>query len=187
MEDLNVFQICDVESGAELPSGEAGTLVVTSLVRRQPPIIRYNVRDLARVKHDATCGCGSSFRRIDHFLGRADSMIKLRGVNVYPMGCTPAIKSDPRTTDGWICIVEETVERGIKRDEMTLHVEVKNGEARDGLQAHLEKRLREDLGVSVPVKLVDEGSLREIANLGAEGKPRRLLDKRPKYQRPSTG
>jgi phenylacetate-CoA ligase len=181
MEDMNVFEICDVETGAPLPSGEAGTLVVTSFTRRQPPVIRYNVRDLARVKHDATCGCGSSFRRIDHFLGRADSMIKLRGVNVYPMACTPAIKSDPRTTDGWICIVEEITDKGVRREEMTVHVEVKNGESRDGLQAHLEKRLREDLGVSVPVKLADEGELREIANIGKEGKPRRLLDKRAKY------
>ena len=182
MEDLNIFQICDVETGAELSAGQAGTLVVTSLVRRQPPIIRYNVRDLARVKHEDVCGCGSAFHRIDHFLGRADSMIKLRGVNVYPMACTPAIKSDPRTTDGWICIIEEVIEKGVKRDEMTAHVEVRSGAVRDGLQAHLEKRLREDLGVSVPVKLVDEGSLREIANIGGEGKPRRLLDKRPKVK-----
>jgi phenylacetate-CoA ligase len=110
-------------------------------------------------------------------------MIKLRGVNVYPMACTPAIKSDPRTTDGWICIVEELTDRGVRREEMTVHVEVRNGEGRDGLQAQLEKRLREDLGVSVPVNLVDEGSLRDIANIGKEGKPRRLLDKRAKYQK----
>jgi len=79
--------------------------------------------------------------------------------------------------------VEEIVDRGVKREEMTVHVEVKNGESRDGLQAQLEKRLREDLGVSVPVKLVDQDSLREIANIGKEGKPRRLLDRRAKYQR----
>jgi phenylacetate-CoA ligase len=177
MEDSNVFEICDVESGAPMPSGEAGTLVVTSLVRSQPPIIRYNLRDLARVKHEGMCACGSSFRRIDHFLGRADTMVKLRGTNVYPMACTRAIKSDPRTTDGWICVVEEVS----GRDEMTVQVAVKNGASRDGLQEQLEKRLREDLGVSVPVTLVDEGSLDEVANIGGEGKPRRLLEKRPRY------
>lgn len=179
MEDLNIFEILDVETGAPVPAGEAGTLVVTSLVRQQSPVIRYDVRDLARVKSDAVCACGSGFRRIDHFLGRADTMVKLRGVNVYPMACTAAIKSDPRTTDGWICIVEQVEEDGIRRDRMTVHVEVRSGAPRDGLKERLERRLREDLGVSVPVALADEGSLASIANLGGEGKPRRMLDRRP--------
>ncbi len=33
---------------------------------------------------------------MDHFLGRSDSMVRLRGINVYPMACLPAVKSDPR-------------------------------------------------------------------------------------------
>jgi hypothetical protein len=46
------------------------------------------------------------------------------------------------------------------------------------LQKHLESRLRSDLGVSVAVELVRDGSLAEAANLGREGKARRLLDLR---------
>jgi hypothetical protein len=47
-----------------------------------------------------------------------------------------------------------------------------------GLKETLEKRLLADLGLKVAVELVDEGALREAANLGREGKPRRLLDRR---------
>ena len=43
---------------------------------------------------------------MDKFLGRSDDMVKLRGVNIYPMACLPAIKSDPRTTGEWICVVD---------------------------------------------------------------------------------
>ena len=53
---------------------------------------------------------------------------------------------------------------------------------REGLKEMLEKRLREDLGVSVQVQLADQGSLAELANTGGrEGKARRLVDRRPGY------
>ena len=45
---------------------------------------------------------------------------------------------------------------------------------------HMERRLKEDLGVRVAVELVDEGTLAEFTNFGREGKARRLLDLRRK-------
>jgi phenylacetate-CoA ligase len=126
-----------------------------------------------------TCECGSSFKRMDKFLGRSDDMVKLRGVNVYPMACLPAIKSDPRTTGEWICVAERLTDKGVIRDEMTVRVEVLRGvESVAGLKEHLEKRLQGDLGVKVAVELVEEGALAEVTNLGREGKAKRLLDRR---------
>jgi len=154
-------------------------MVVTILHRDLPPVIRYNVRDLGRIISYDRCECGSCFKRMDKFLGRSDDMVKLRGVNVYPMACLPAVKSDPRTTGEWICVVDRNEQNGVIRDDMTVRVEVlRSVESRDGLQAHLEKRLQGDLGLKVAVDLVDEGSLAEVANLGREGKPKRLVDRR---------
>lgn len=186
MEDTLYLEIVDVETGAPLAAGERGNMVVTVFFRGVPPIIRYNLRDLGRILPDSLvhpCGCGSQFRRMDHFLGRSDAMVKLRGVNVYPMACLPAIKSDERTTGEWVCVVTRTDAGGAARDEMEVRVEVKSDAAsREGLQAKLEKRLREDLGVSVNVTLTDQGSLAELANTGGrEGKARRLVDRRPAY------
>ena len=184
MEDLSYIEIVDVETGRPVAPGEAGMMVVTALFRHRVPVIRYNLRDLGRVKYTSRCDCGSATTRIDHFLGRADTMVKIRGVNVYPMACQSAIKSDPRTTDGWICIVERIDQSGVPRDELTVHVEVRrDAKTRDGLKERLELRLREDLGVTVPVALEDEGALAKLANLNAEGKPRRLIDRRPGYAR----
>jgi phenylacetate-coenzyme A ligase PaaK-like adenylate-forming protein len=60
-----------------------------------------------------------------------------------------------------------------------VQVEVRHqAQSRDGLKEHLERRLHADLGVRVDVELVNEGDLTEVANLGREGKPRRLLDRR---------
>lgn len=179
MEDCIFVEIVDVETGEPVPDGQTGNMVVTILHRSLPPVIRYNVRDLERIVSSERCACGSHFRRMDKFLGRSDDMVKLRGVNVYPMACLPAIKSDPRTTGEWICVVDRSERAGVIRDDMTVRVEVRrDAGSRDGLMAHLEKRLQSDLGVKVAVELVDEGSLAEAANIGREGKAKRLLDRR---------
>jgi phenylacetate-CoA ligase len=179
MEDCIYLEIVDVETGEPVASGTTGNMVVTILHRDLPPVIRYNVRDLARIKSSDTCECGSSFRRMDKFLGRSDDMVKLRGVNVYPMACLPAIKSDPRTTGEWVCVVDRFERDGVIRDEMTVRAEVQRAApSAEGLKEHLEKRLQGDLGVKVAVELVPEGSLAEVANLGREGKAKRLLDRR---------
>ena len=183
MEDMLYFEVVDIETGEPVAPGERGNMVVTVFFRNVPPIIRYNLRDLGRLLPDSlvkACGCGSHFRRMDHFLGRSDAMVKLRGVNVYPMACLPAIKSDERTTGEWVCVVTRSEGSGAARDEMQVQVEVRSDAAsRDGLREKMEKRLREDLGVSVNVLLVDQGALAEIANTGGrEGKARRLVDRR---------
>jgi len=179
MEDATYFEVIDSETGKLVEPGVAGDLVVTILYRRVLPIVRLNVRDLVRIVGVDRCECGSCFRRMSKFLGRSDSMIKLRGTNMYPMACLPAVKSDARTTGEWFCIADRHVRDGVIRDEMTVQVEVRrDAKSRDGLHEHLERRLHADLGVRVAVELVEEGALTEIANLGREGKPRRLLDRR---------
>jgi phenylacetate-CoA ligase len=178
-EDTMYFEVLDTETDQPVPKGDAGNLTVTVFYRELLPLIRYNVRDLGRILFEDTCACGSSFRRMDKFLGRSDDMVKLRGVNLYPMACLPAIKSDNRTTGEWFCVVDRSAREGVIRDEMTVQVEVRSDAGAAGdLREHLEQRLKTDLGVKVAVELVAEGSLAERTNLGREGKAKRLLDRR---------
>jgi len=160
---------------AILADGEKGNLVITSLYRHHPPLIRYNLRDYIRIVSDGRrrCGCRSYTRKMDHFLGRSDDMVKIRGTNVFPMACVRAVTSDDRTTGEWLCVVERKG-AGL-REDMTVQVEVKDASA-DGAQliAILEDRLKSDLGIRVTVELVPAGSLREYT-YGREGKARRLL------------
>jgi len=179
MEDCVYFEIVDVDTNEPVAPGVAGNLVATILHRHIPPLIRFNVRDLERIVATDTCACGSNFRRMDKLLGRSDDMVKLRGVNIYPMACLSAVKSDPRTTGEWICVVDRLERDGVLREEMTVRIEVQRGATSlDGLAEHLAKRLQGDLGVKVGVELTEEGSLADVANLGREGKPKRLLDRR---------
>jgi len=179
MEDCIFVEIEDVETGKPVADGGTGNMIVTILHRELPPVIRYNIRDLARILSNEPCSCGGCFRRMDKFLGRSDDMVKLRGVNIYPMACLSAIRSDPRTTGEWICVVDRHEADGVARDDMVVRAEVLHAVTDvGGLRERLEERLKGDLGIKVAVELVEEGSLAEIANLGREGKPRRLLDRR---------
>jgi phenylacetate-CoA ligase len=184
-EDLLYFEVLDIETGAPLPAGAIGNLVVTAFYRTVQPVIRFNLRDLGRIVATAPCGCGSAFRRMDHFLGRSDSMIRMRGVNVYPMACLPAIRSDARTTGEWVCEAWLDTAGAAPREALAIHVEVrKDAGALDGLTDHLEARLKSDLGLSVEVRLVAEGSLATSGTLG-EGKVSRLIERRPAYRKES--
>jgi phenylacetate-CoA ligase len=180
MEDMFIVEVADVDTDRILPDGEKGNLVMTSLYRKHPPLIRYNLRDYVRIISDGQipCGCGSYTRKMDHFLGRSDDMVKLRGTNVFPMACVRAVTSDDRTTGEWLCIVERKASGLDVRDDMTVQVEAKEGIGeREGLVRVLEDRLKSDLGIRVVVELVPAGSLAEYT-YGREGKARRLLDKR---------
>ena len=177
-EDAVFVEVIDQETKKTVPSGTAGDLVCTHLHREVPLLIRYNLRDLGRIKAEGKSALGSEFRRMDKFLGRSDQMVKIRATNVYPMACLGAARSDDRTTGEWVCIAERIERAGVIREEMTVRIECRNdGRSRDGLKELLEKRLRNDLGIRVPVELVEEGHLKGT-NVGKEGKPIRLIDER---------
>ena len=182
MEDMFIIEVADVDTDQLVPDGQKGNLVMTSLYRHHPPLIRYNLRDYVRIVSDGTarCGCGSATRKMDHFLGRSDDMVKIRGTNVFPMACVRAVTSDDRTTGEWLCVVERRTSGIDLRDDMTVRVETK-GEVgdRESLIHVLEDRLKSDLGIRVTVELVPTGSLAEYT-YGREGKARRLLDRRPR-------
>ena len=145
------------------------------------PSIRYNLRDLGRLVSTARCECGSHFRRMDHFLGRSDNMVKLRGVNIYPMACLPAVRSDPRTTGEWLCEAHTVEDGGSPRDEMIVHIEVrKDAGSVAGLQEKLAARLKSTSASRSTSNWSIRGELDTVATLG-EGKAKRLLDRRPAY------
>ncbi|MCB2141076.1 hypothetical protein KQH27_00040 [bacterium] len=184
-EDLGYIEIVDPETNepVNMVKGEKGDLVYTSFFRHHPPLIRYNLKDLVQIiEYEKKCACGSYLLRMNHFLGRSDDMVKLRGTNLYPMACLDSIKSDPRSTGEWICVVERVGEGLEARDEMTIKIEYKDESIdKADFRKKMEDRLKSDLGVRIEVEPVPSGSLSSLTKSGeAEGKAKRLLDKRPK-------
>src|SRR5581483_2712300 len=79
-EDHFYPEVVDPQTGAALPDGETGELVLTSLTKVGMPVIRYRTRDLTRLLP----GTARAMRRIARIAGRSDDMLIIRGVNVFP-------------------------------------------------------------------------------------------------------
>ncbi len=72
-EDLVVVELFD-RDGNEAPAGEpCHRMLVTNLVKRALPIIRYELNDVITIRREP-CECGSSFRVIQSIQGRADDV-----------------------------------------------------------------------------------------------------------------
>jgi phenylacetate-CoA ligase len=76
-------EIIDPVSGAVLPPGREGELVFTTLTKRAMPVIRYRTGDITTLSLDA-CRCGRTSARMARVKGRADDMLVIKGVNLYP-------------------------------------------------------------------------------------------------------
>lgn len=178
-EDTAYVEVEDVDTGALLGYGEAGNMVITSLHRSAPLMIRYDLRDLMKIYPRSQCACGLCSIKLSSFLGRSDEMVKLRGTNVYPMACQPAVREDPRLTGEFICVAFNEGEGLSTRTEMAVRVERRSPE-HDAQQiiADLEARLRKDLSVKIKVEVYEKEELSPLIQIGSTGKTRRLLDLR---------
>ncbi|WP_255191419.1 phenylacetate--CoA ligase PaaK [Natronobeatus ordinarius] len=82
-EDHFYPEVIDPETGEPLPEGEEGELVLTSLSKEALPVLRYRTGDMTSLTYDE-CDCGRTMVRMDGVTGRADDLLIVRGVNLYP-------------------------------------------------------------------------------------------------------
>lgn len=105
-EDHFLFETVDPESGARLPYGEVGELVITTLTKEALPMIRYRTRDISRL-NIARCACGRTHLRIMRITGRSDDMLIIRGVNVYPSQVEAVLVGVPGASPHYQLVVED--------------------------------------------------------------------------------
>lgn len=174
-EDHFYAEIIDPETGENVPDGEFGELVLTSIDREASPVVRYRTRDITRIM-PGECPCGCTHRRIDRIQGRTDDMLKIRGVQVFPSQIEDVMKTF-EGVGSWYQIELTTDERSL--DKVTLKVEVNpdfdfDSHAKvERLQRQISERLKSALSVGIEVKLVEPKSLPR-----SEGKAKRVIDKR---------
>jgi phenylacetate-CoA ligase len=83
-------EVVDPDTGGVLPSGREGELVLTSVTKRAVPMIRYRTGDITTLTN-APCRCGRTTARIARLKGRADDMLIIKGVNLYPSAVEAAL------------------------------------------------------------------------------------------------
>jgi phenylacetate-CoA ligase len=173
-EDHFIPEIIDPETEEVLPYGTPGELVFTTITKEAFPVIRYRTRDIS-VLHPEPCRCGRTMVRMGRVKGRSDDMLIIRGVNVFPS----QIESVIMDTDGIEPHYQLVVEREGRMDNLTVMVEVNDRIFSDevkelqNMERKLEQNIKELLGVSAKVKLVESKSIQR-----SEGKAVRVIDKR---------
>ncbi|MGQ0545892.1 MAG: phenylacetate--CoA ligase PaaK [Betaproteobacteria bacterium] len=158
-EDHFYPEIVDPQSGAPLPEGEKGELVFTSLTKEALPVIRYRTRDLTRLLP----GSARTMRRMEKITGRADDMLIVRGVNVFPSQIEELILKQPGLAPHYVL----ELSKDGPLDHLTVVVE---GDAAGA--AALKHHIKSYIGISADVRI---GSIERSI-----GKAKRVIDKRPK-------
>ncbi|WP_436344781.1 phenylacetate--CoA ligase PaaK [Natronorubrum sp. FCH18a] len=82
-EDHFYPEVVDPQTGEPVPEGEEGELVLTTLTKEALPALRYRTGDLTTLTYDE-CECRRTMVRMDNVTGRADDLLIVRGVNLYP-------------------------------------------------------------------------------------------------------
>jgi phenylacetate-CoA ligase len=140
----------DVQSGQYIDTGEA-ELVISTPYREATPAIRFAIRDKVSLVGAGQCACGSRFPGfVPGSLGRIDSMLKIRGVNLWPQQVEQLLLSHPAVRD-FRAEVRRSVDGG---EELLLRVATL-GEHEAAVEEALGKLVREKTMVR-PRVVVDQ-------------------------------
>ena len=180
MEDHFLAEIVDPESGQPVKAGSVGELVITTLTKQAIPLIRYRTGDLCSINR-APCICGRTHARMSRILGRADDMLIIRGVNVFPSQIEAALIGLEELSPHYRLVVT----RDGRLDNLEVQPEVTQAFASSvdsldnagnskALGDQINKMLREALGLNTKVTLLPPGD----APRSEGGKIQRVDDRR---------
>jgi phenylacetate-CoA ligase len=173
-EDHFLPEVVDPESGAQLPEGEQGVLVLTTLTKQALPLLRYWTGDITSLSTEP-CECGRTLVRMAAVAGRSDDMLIIRGLNVYPTQIEEVLLQLPELSPHYRIVVR----RDGTLDEADVEIEVDEAFLREAghvreLQARAETLLRETIGCSLGVELKAPGTVPRSEG----GKLQRVVDRR---------
>jgi phenylacetate-coenzyme A ligase PaaK-like adenylate-forming protein len=182
-EDHFLAEVVDPATGAPLPPGARGELVFTTLTKEAMPVLRYRTGDIAAL--DATpCACGRTLARMSKVLGRADDMLVIRGVNVYPSEVEAVLLAEPAVGSQYLLVVDriQTMPNLVVACELATAEqasEQQRARVRASIAAALERRLalRSEVQVLLPGTLprTELGKVQRVVQRTPEHDPLRGL------------
>lgn len=174
VEDHFLPEIISPDTLEQLPYGEQGELVFTTLTKEGLPLLRYRTKDLCSL-NDEVCACGRTNVRMSRIVGRSDDMLIIRGVNVFPSQVESVILELEEFEPHYLLVVDR---KGVL-DTLEIQVELREAfyadeiSAIQALRAKLAHRLQSVLGLGAEIKIVEPGAIAR-----SEGKAQRVVDKR---------
>jgi phenylacetate-CoA ligase len=167
-EDHFLVETIDGTTGEPVPDGTPGELVFSTVTREALPLLRYRTGDIASLRH-GTCGCGRTLVKMSKITGRRDDMLVVRGVNVYPSEVERVLLAEPGICPDYLLVLDErqAATRLIACCEYLTDsaagppARAPGATGAPGLPAEgeLESRLRDELGLSVRVRVLPPGTV----------------------------
>ena len=173
-EDHFYPEIIDPKTGSQLPDGEKGELVFTTLTKEGTPVLRYRTRDITYLQR-GKCACGRTTVKMHRLLGRTDDMLIIRGVNVFPSQIEEVLLRLEGIEPHYQLVVErkgnlDMIEVQVEMNEKLFSDEIKNLES---TEKNIENELYKTLNIHSKVQLVEPKTIPR-----SEGKAKRVIDKR---------
>ncbi len=174
VEDHVYPEIISPDTLEQLPCGEQGELVFTTITKEGLPLLRYRTKDLCSLI-DEPCACGRTNVRMTRIVGRSDDMLIIRGVNVFPSQIEEVILDIPELEPHYMI----EVDRQNNQDVFEIQVEVKAESFSDvmgdmmDIKKRVSARMHSMLGLNPAIKLVAPKTIKR-----SEGKAVRVNDKR---------
>ncbi len=167
-DDYVYLEIIDPKTGENVPDGEFGEIVITTLVKEGAPLIRYRTHDISRII-PGECPCGSKFPRIDIISGRSDDMIKIKGVNVFPKQIEEVLEGFPELSSEY----QIRLSHLDGKDTMRIYVETNGSVNFLEMADKIAAAVKSKIGFTPLVKIVEIGILPR-----SEKKTKRVIDER---------
>jgi len=149
-----IVEVLEPVTDRPVPPGEMGEMVITNLGRPGFPVLRYRSGDLVRLNTEP-CTCGRTFMRFEGgVLGRADDMVVVRGVNVFPRAIENLIRKFDEVTEFRV-----TVATRREMHELQIEIEVAADADAEAVRAGVERAVHYALALHPIVTLAECGSL----------------------------
>jgi phenylacetate-CoA ligase len=174
-EDFFIVEILDKKTYEPLGEGEPGVLAFTTLEKEGMPLLRYITYDITEFTKEK-CACGRTCGRMSKVTGRADDMLIVRGINVFPSQIEHALMQIPGVAGYYQIIIDRDI-----IDNLSVQVELTPQTFSDQMKVlekfknDIEFKLYNILQVKADVELVPPGTLPRT-----EGKAKHVIDKRTK-------
>ena len=166
--DVIAYELVDPEDDAPISwqTGATGEFVLTHLSKQCQPLVRFRTGDLITVTATEPCVCGRTTPRL-RVRGRADDMLVVRGINVFPTAVAAVLNEIERLSGEYQIVLVGPPPHHV----LPLKAEVADGvEATQDLVDTVSTALKHSLGITASVKLVAARGLPRTA-----GKTKRVL------------
>jgi len=155
--DLVYLEILDPETGAPLPDGEEGEVVVTALLMNEAfPLIRYKVGDVSKILPYEPCACGRTHPRMLPIKGRISQIVKVTDKKVMPLDIEEVMASIDGLAENYQIVLDKPGEL----ERLKVKMEYKSGVTDlSALRSRVEETIHNNLGVESEIELLEIGSI----------------------------